>query len=240
MLPRGELASSVPALSVWTKGDQALPDPDDSGETGSIVTSAATGIGLDELRSAIARAFAVPGGRGQSARRHGARCRGSLQRAECGLRSRPSESLVDGAGRRAGRLRPAIWPSTSWARSSAPWSPTTSSTGSSAGSASGNELSRCREPRRRLLLADLHRSRPSVDWRFTDHGVYAYGTNRSRHDVAWTLVECLQATNHDTPIPHRNRHDGRNEGSGRPALGRADPALARELQDRRRSDAARR
>ena len=43
-----------PRLCVWTKCDRTLPDGDDWGEQRAIVTSAATGEGLRELKLAIA------------------------------------------------------------------------------------------------------------------------------------------------------------------------------------------
>jgi tRNA modification GTPase len=100
-LAANEPASGRPRLAVWTKGD-LMKDERRKTEDGSncvelVVTSAATGMGLDELRSAIARAIRnrltednLPAGTG-------ARCRGSLQLAESSLR-RASESVLSGAG----------------------------------------------------------------------------------------------------------------------------------------------
>src|SRR5262249_5908686 len=44
-----------PRLCVWTKGDQAAPGPAGDGSAGMVLTSAATGAGLEDLRRAIAR-----------------------------------------------------------------------------------------------------------------------------------------------------------------------------------------
>jgi tRNA modification GTPase len=92
-----ELASERPKLAVWTKVDQSPPATPASDTLGRVITSAATGLGLDELRLAIGGALRsrltednLPAGTG-------ARCRGSLQRAESSLR-RASECLLSGAG----------------------------------------------------------------------------------------------------------------------------------------------
>ena len=98
-----DLAPEHPGLAVWTKGDQSGPgsqwkDGRRKIEDASLlVTSAATGMGLDELRSAIAGAVRnqrpednVPAGTG-------ARCRGSLQLAGSALQS-AAEALLTGAG----------------------------------------------------------------------------------------------------------------------------------------------
>jgi tRNA modification GTPase len=84
-------------LNVWTKGDQFRPGAVGNGDLDLVVTSAATGLGIDELRAAIARALGgrqagenLPAGTG-------ARCRGSLRRAQAALLS-ASHALLDGSG----------------------------------------------------------------------------------------------------------------------------------------------
>ena len=75
----------TPRLAVWTKGDQSGPGSRARRQLDGIlivVTSAATGMGLDELRSAIARALATRRTEDNLPAGTGARCRGSLQLAE--------------------------------------------------------------------------------------------------------------------------------------------------------------
>ena len=237
MPPPRTRRATVRRLDVWTKGDQSAADR--HGERRSLgrsSTSAATGLGLEALRSAIARAHPRPAKpritcRPARARGAGAACAAPRRRCD-----RPRRSLVERRRRRAGRLRPAARPSTSWARSSAPWSPTTSSTGSSAGSASGNDG---RVMRVAVQSAGAGMRVQSVGSTYDDSGDRSSGAAIGLVRYPAT-ASALRSGYHDKPVPHRNRHDGRNESSGRPALGRADPALARELQDRRGSDAARR
>jgi tRNA modification GTPase len=95
--PRDLFHPDRPQLRVWTKGDAALPGPEDRGGTVAIITSARTGAGLAELRSAIARAL-----RGQEAEGHapagtGARCRDSFRRAIAALES-ATDTLTRGGG----------------------------------------------------------------------------------------------------------------------------------------------
>jgi len=92
-----DLDPERPRLHVWTKGDQALPDPDDRRAAPPIVTSAVTGAGLDTLRSAIARAIERQQSDGDLPAGTGARCRGSIRRAEDALRS-AAETLLEGGG----------------------------------------------------------------------------------------------------------------------------------------------
>jgi tRNA modification GTPase len=74
-------ASPRPHVRVATKCDLAAPGP------GSIATSAATGMGLDELRRAIATALVARDQESDPLAATGARCRESLVRAEKALRS---------------------------------------------------------------------------------------------------------------------------------------------------------
>jgi tRNA modification GTPase len=96
-LPAADLAPERPRLEVWTKGDQALPAAVGRDARGPIVTSAAKRIGLDELRSAIARALRDQETEGNLPAGTGARCEGSLHRAHAALRS-ASETLLLGGG----------------------------------------------------------------------------------------------------------------------------------------------
>ena len=82
---------------MWTKGDQSRPlfGPGESCE--AIVTSAVTGMGLDQLRSAIARGLRSEPAEGNLPAGTGARCRGSLRLAESSLQ-RAAEALRNGAG----------------------------------------------------------------------------------------------------------------------------------------------
>ena len=102
-----ELASGRPRLAVWTKGDQSGPDSwwkdgrrkteDGRNAVEPVVTSAVTGTGLDELRSAIAGALRNRLAEDNLPAGTGARCRGSFLLAESSLR-RASESLLSAAG----------------------------------------------------------------------------------------------------------------------------------------------
>jgi tRNA modification GTPase len=94
---RDAFHANRPRLCVWTKGDQALPDPGEWGGPAALITSARTGAGVAELRSAIARAL-----RGQEAEGHapagtGARCRDSFRRAIAALES-ATDTLTRGGG----------------------------------------------------------------------------------------------------------------------------------------------
>ncbi len=77
---RGELPnSSMPVLPVWTKCDLDRPGP---GQTAAaILTSVATGEGLDELRAAIARLLRAGDSETDLSAGTGARCRESLKGA---------------------------------------------------------------------------------------------------------------------------------------------------------------
>jgi tRNA modification GTPase len=96
-LAADDLPSSCPRLNVWTKADQALPVATGKDASGPVVTSAATGSGLDALRSAIARALRDRPHESDLPAGTAARCRGSLGRAEAALRS-AVESLTSGGG----------------------------------------------------------------------------------------------------------------------------------------------
>jgi tRNA modification GTPase len=91
------LGQHCPRVSVWTKGDEALPDPDDLGETGPIVTSAATGVGIGELRSAIAQTLRGQAGEGIVPQGTSARCRDSFHRAIAAIRA-ATDTLGRGGG----------------------------------------------------------------------------------------------------------------------------------------------
>jgi tRNA modification GTPase len=84
-------------LSVWTQSDRGLPDPSIAGTTPMIVTSAATGAGLETLRSAIAAIIRGQEVDGNLPAGTAARCRGSLLGAEAALRS-AAETLLVGGG----------------------------------------------------------------------------------------------------------------------------------------------
>jgi tRNA modification GTPase len=93
----GWLVPARPGLLVWTKGDQSRPELLANEPCQVIVTSAATGMGLDELRSVIARSLRDARADDNLPAGTGARCRGSLQRAESSLES-AVESIHSGAG----------------------------------------------------------------------------------------------------------------------------------------------
>jgi tRNA modification GTPase len=93
---RGELPRlDTPALSVWTKCDLGRPDPSRAGA--AILTSAATGEGLDELRVRIARLVRDSSAEADLPASTGARCRDSLVGAQVALGS-ASQTLRDGGG----------------------------------------------------------------------------------------------------------------------------------------------
>jgi tRNA modification GTPase len=85
----------TPALSVWTKCDLGRPGPGRA--TAAIVTSAATGEGLDELRTAIARLVRAGNAEADLPASTSARCRDSLLSARFALAS-ASRTLRDGGG----------------------------------------------------------------------------------------------------------------------------------------------
>jgi tRNA modification GTPase len=91
------LEPARPRLHVWTKADQALPDPGHYDTIVPIVTSAVTGTGLDTLRLAIAQTIERQQSEGNVIAGTGARCRGSIHLAAEALRSAAS-TLVDGRG----------------------------------------------------------------------------------------------------------------------------------------------
>ncbi|MBV8127328.1 MAG: tRNA modification GTPase [Planctomycetaceae bacterium] len=93
---RGELPHlDTPALSVWTKCDLGRPDP--SRAAAAILTSAATGEGLVELRAGIARLVRDSNAEADLPASTGARCRDSLVGAKVALGS-ASQTLRDGGG----------------------------------------------------------------------------------------------------------------------------------------------
>jgi len=95
-LPALALAPDRPRVHVWTKSDQALPDPVSRHAAELIVTSAVTGAGLETLRSAIARAIRRQEIDGNLPAGTGARCRGSIRRAKAALRSAALTLLQSG------------------------------------------------------------------------------------------------------------------------------------------------
>jgi tRNA modification GTPase len=90
-------APERPTLSVWTQCDRGLPDPTIASATPMIVTSAATGAGLQRLRLAIAAIVRDQGADENLPAGTAARCRGSLKCAEAALVS-ASETLIGGGG----------------------------------------------------------------------------------------------------------------------------------------------
>ncbi len=85
-LPAVDIGADHRVLDVWTKSDQA-PPPEGQRDRQFVVTSAATGSGLVELRSAIAQALSGGHAEDHLPAGTGARCRGSLVRAEDALRT---------------------------------------------------------------------------------------------------------------------------------------------------------
>jgi tRNA modification GTPase len=84
-------------LNIWTKGDQAAPDLGGLRALDLHITSAASGMGLNELRSAIAQSIRGSLSENDSPAGTGARCRGSLHNAEAALR-RASETIISEGG----------------------------------------------------------------------------------------------------------------------------------------------
>jgi tRNA modification GTPase len=74
-------------LNVWTKGDLVDPEASRPGFADWIVTSAAAGQGLDELRVAIADRIRQQDREGDLPAGTAARCRGSILSATSALRS---------------------------------------------------------------------------------------------------------------------------------------------------------
>jgi tRNA modification GTPase len=91
------LAPECRKLLVWTKSDQGLPAHNDGDACDAIVTSAATGFGLEALRSAIAGSIRCQETEGNLPAGTAARCRASLRRAREAL-GQASECLVKGDG----------------------------------------------------------------------------------------------------------------------------------------------
>ena len=86
-----------PRLTVWTQCDRGMPDPSNVDATTMVATSAATGLGIETLRSAIAATIRDQEADGNLPAGTAARCRGSLLGAEAALRS-SSETLLVGGG----------------------------------------------------------------------------------------------------------------------------------------------
>jgi tRNA modification GTPase len=86
-----------PRLTVWTQCDRGMPDPSNVNASTMVATSAATGLGIDTLRSAIAATIRDQDADGNLPAGTAARCRGSLLGAEAALRS-SSEALLGGGG----------------------------------------------------------------------------------------------------------------------------------------------
>jgi tRNA modification GTPase len=95
--PSETLAPEHRRLRVWTKCDCLLPDPESPGAAGLILTSAATGAGLEALRCAIARALRSQENEGNLPAGTSARCRGSIVRAQAALQS-AAATMHDGGG----------------------------------------------------------------------------------------------------------------------------------------------
>jgi tRNA modification GTPase len=96
-VPTPVRAGERPRLHVWTKSDRAAPDPSTPGPAGMMITSAVTGVGLEELRTAIKQAVLEEECDGSLPAGTAARCRGSIQNAESALRS-AANSLIQGRG----------------------------------------------------------------------------------------------------------------------------------------------
>ena len=95
MAEMGTPSLAMPVLSVWTKCD--LGRPASPAAQGTLLTSAETGEGLDELRAAIAIALRAGEDEGDLAGSTGARCRDSLLRAADALGS-ASRTILNGGG----------------------------------------------------------------------------------------------------------------------------------------------
>jgi tRNA modification GTPase len=89
-------APDIDRLVVWTKADLNLTDEGTRERPGAISTSAVTGAGLAELRSAISEALRAREAGEGSLSSTGARCRGSLARAAAALASAARSSLERG------------------------------------------------------------------------------------------------------------------------------------------------
>src|SRR5262249_44941162 len=86
-----------PVIGIWTKCDLAVAALLPEGSTSRLPTSAATGIGLDELRQAIARIIRSRDSDGNLPAGTAARCRGSIMRAEAALCS-GAKTIIEGGG----------------------------------------------------------------------------------------------------------------------------------------------
>ncbi|MGC8639883.1 MAG: tRNA modification GTPase [Isosphaeraceae bacterium] len=89
------LLHGSPTIRVWTKCDLGSPSAWSLGE--AILTSAETGLGLDELREAIARAIGSFDAEGDLPASTGARCQDSIDRAAAALGS-AARTLLAGGG----------------------------------------------------------------------------------------------------------------------------------------------
>ena len=164
-LPALDLGADHRVLDVWTKGDQA-PPPEGQHDRQFLVTSAATGRGLVELRSAIAQA--LRGGHTEDNCRpepvHGAGAAWRGPRPPCKPPRQPCAPVQATSWSRSTCDRP----STSLAKSSAQSSPTISSIGSLAGSVSENDdeshghADRRTEPSRAARCAGRHVPGPAT------------------------------------------------------------------------------
>jgi tRNA modification GTPase len=90
-------ASDRPVVRVWTKCDCGLPVRGAERSAERLLTSAATGAGVDDLQVAIARQIRSQDSEGSLPAGTAARCHGSLLRADAALRS-AAESLLAGGG----------------------------------------------------------------------------------------------------------------------------------------------
>jgi tRNA modification GTPase len=89
------LVTEAPVVRVWTKCDLGLPQPRPTID--AILTSAETGMGLDELRGAIAKGLGSLDFEGDLAASTGSRCRDSIGRTAAALAS-AAQTLQTGAG----------------------------------------------------------------------------------------------------------------------------------------------
>ena len=83
-------AHQIDRLYVWTKADLTVPDAVVADGEAMLITSAVTGAGLPELRSAIVAELRSREASEGSLSSTGARCGGSLKRAAAALRSAAS------------------------------------------------------------------------------------------------------------------------------------------------------
>jgi tRNA modification GTPase len=95
--PGDAAGSGRPSVRVWTKYDLARPDQIGGSPVAMILTSAATGWGIEELRRAIGQMIRSQDEDGSLPAGTAARCRGSILRAEQALRS-AWETLLLGGG----------------------------------------------------------------------------------------------------------------------------------------------